>query len=188
MLLLCGHHYIQSNTNKMHTLHSTWTHVGWRCGFPWVINADSLVFANSSQLCAVMTPGHCKQLCMYLAMVCLLYLTHILTTHTHTPKTHTHQKHTHTKNTHTRTQTPLTGSGSGSREILTSFLSRSQISTVPSQAAVASSEEAIGWNRRILHLSSWPAREETRGGVNTVSACNSTNSSQPLPKTQPQHC
>ena len=181
MLLLCGHHYIQSNTNKMHTLHSTRTHVGWRCGFPWVINADSLVFANSSQLCAVMTPGHCKQLCMYAFGNGMLVVSH-----THT----VHSQHTHTPKTHTRTHThtPLTGSGSGSREILTSFLSRSQISTVPSQAAVASSEEAIGWNRRILHLSSWPAREETRGRVNTVSACNSTNSSQPLPKTQPQHC
>ena len=156
MLLLCGHHYIQSNTNKMHTLHSTRTHVGWRCGFSWVINADSLVFANSSQLCAVMTPGHCQQLCTYVCIwqwyVCCVSHTYCtLTTHTHTPKTHTH----------TRTHTPLTGSGSGSREILTSFLSRSQISTVPSQAAVASSEEAIGWNRRILHLSSWPAREDT---------------------------
>ena len=100
MLLLCGHHYIQSNTNKMHTLHSTRTHVGWRCGFSWVINADSLVFANSSQLCAVMTPGYCKQLCTYVFGNGMFVVSHTHTVHsqhTHTPKTHTHT-HTHTTN------------------------------------------------------------------------------------------
>ena len=75
---------------------------------------------------------------------------------------HTHT-HTHTHHTHVHTHTLLTGSGSGSREILTAFFSRSQISTVPSQPAVVSSEEARGWNRRMLHLSSWPARQEVRG-------------------------
>ena len=134
----------------MHTLHCTWTHVCWRCRFSWVVDANPLVFANSGQLCPVMTPGHCKQLNIA-AKRCTTHAS----AHTNT--------HTHTHHTHVHTHTLLTGSGSGSREILTAFFSRSQISTVPSQPAVVSSEEARGWNRRMLHLSSWPARQEARG-------------------------